>query len=72
MNTPHPSTDVEEQVAKCSICLFGDGKWDTGRDLTGCNHLPVCDKCAADGWKVATSDDILKDPILRDVINHKL
>lgn len=62
----------EEMKPQCSICLYGDGQWDKGRNTTGYSHLPVCNLCAKDGWKVATSKDILEDPTLRTKINHRI
>ena len=55
----------------CSICKYGDGKWKEGRKVTNF-HLPVCHLCQNDGWKKATSKDILDDPMLGRVVNHIL
>lgn len=54
----------------CSICLYGDGKWDAGRKGTASDEkLPVCDKCKADGWsKDNMAPDIANDPELSDKI----
>jgi len=63
---------MQKIKAICSICLYGDGKWDAGRNTKGYSHLDICHFCAGDGWKVATSKDILSDEQLSGRINHLL
>jgi len=55
---------------RCSICIWGDGKWNNGRNTEGLTHLPICQKCKADGWKVAEVDDIRGDKQLKDVVDY--
>lgn len=59
----------------CTICKYGDGKWDEGRpNVVGDDDLPVCDLCKKDGWTVEPKEIVeamLKDPVLKNYIYIK-
>ncbi len=60
-------------IKTCSICLYGDGKWEgrTGTPLD--SNLPICEKCKADGWLAGEKmkEEIKKDLLLSKVIHDK-
>lgn len=62
--------NIEE--GKCTICRDGDGKWKEGRNTQGIDKNLICDLCEKDGWKVATSKNILADEELSKRINHQI
>jgi hypothetical protein len=43
---------------KCSICIYGDGKWKEREGQKVSDKLPICELCRKDGWGEATLDDV--------------
>lgn len=64
----------QEQKLTCKVCGFGDGKWKERQSMNIPDSLPLCQFCKIDGWTDDPSeiqDAILKDPLLKNVIEHQ-
>lgn len=67
------STTPPQKIV-CSICLYGDGKWNEGRKMPDSEHLPVCEKCKADGWTNNQEEirkAIVNTPLLKDGVSYQ-